>query len=65
MEIVKKFKIGEVAKLLNVSKSVLLYWESNQYIPSAHRDNTLVRGRYWLEGEVKQIADYRWFRARA
>jgi DNA-binding transcriptional MerR regulator len=61
----KKFKAGELAKILGVGKSTLLYWESEGFIPKAHRDNTLLRGRWWNEAEAKEIADYRYLRLSA
>jgi DNA-binding transcriptional MerR regulator len=55
----KKYSIGEVSKLLNVSKSTLVHWADRQYIPKPHFTNDLRRARYWLEDELEAIYEYR------
>ena len=62
MQITKKFRAGELAKILGIGKSTLLYWEAQGFIPKGHRDNTLLRGRWWSENEAKEIYLYRYFR---
>ena len=52
------FRIGELAKILSVGKSTIIYWEQNSCIPPAHRENNLMRSRWWNEVESREIADY-------
>ena len=59
MELLKRYSIGELAKLLGVSKKTLVYWSEQGYIPQPHRDNTLNQGRYWTEPEAKEIHHYK------
>ena len=59
MELPKRYSIGELAKLLNVSKSTLIYWAEKGYIPKPRRDHTLSQGRFWLETEAKKILEYK------
>jgi len=54
----KKYRIGELAKQLGISKDTLVVWSEKGYIPQPHRDSTLNRGRYWLESEAEQIVEY-------
>lgn len=58
----RRYRIGEICKLLGISKSTLLGWEQNQSIPKAYRDHTLMRGRWWDEQGARAIADYRYYR---
>ena len=55
----KNYRIGELSKILGVSKKTLVYWADNGYIPQPHRDNTLMSGRYWTENEAKEIYLYK------
>ena len=58
MEIIKKFSITEVARLVGVTTETLRAWELNSYIPKSHRRG--VKGaRYWHEDEVQKICEYR------
>ena len=59
VELVKKWSIGEVSKILNVSKATLKSWADKGYIPKPHRFADLRAGRYWYESEVQEIIEYR------
>lgn len=59
IEITKRFKIGELATMLGISKATLINWSNAGLIPKPHRTNDLKQGRYWFEDEVKQIYEYR------
>jgi DNA-binding transcriptional MerR regulator len=58
----KRYRIGELSKLLGVSKSSLIYWEKNQDIPPAKRERTLLRTRYWDAAGAREVAEFRYFR---
>ena len=51
----KNYSIGELAKLLNVSRMTLIDWEKKGEIPKAHREKSGHNGRYFLENEAKEI----------
>ncbi len=55
----KRYYIGEVAKLTHISRGTLIRWSDDGVIPKAHRDETLLRKRYWLEDELTLINNYR------
>ena len=59
MKLPKKYKIGELAKMLNVATTTLKYWAERGYIPQPHRDNSLQRRRWWSEEEAQIIAEYK------
>ncbi len=62
MELTKRFTPNELARILGVSKSSILYWEAQGVIPKAHRSVNIMRSRYWNEAEAKEVADYRYCR---
>lgn len=59
MVLTKQYSIGELAKLLNVSKSTLIYWSEKGYIPKPRRDNTLTQGRYWTQDDAQKVYEYK------
>jgi len=59
MQLPKRYTITELAQLLKVSKTTLIYWASQGYIPKPKRKETVGRGRYWTEEDAQLVADYR------
>ena len=59
MQLPKRYGIGELAKLINVSKTTLLYWSKQGYIPRPNRNDTIRGERWWNEGDAKIIYEYR------
>ncbi|CDQ41902.1 MerR family transcriptional regulator [Virgibacillus salexigens] len=54
----KEYKLSQVAKMLNVHRDTILYWEENKMIPKPRR-NPKNNYRTYNEKEIKLISDIR------
>lgn len=59
MQLPKRYGIGELAELLKISKTTLIYWADQGYVPKPRRSDTLSRGRWWTEEDANAIYEYR------
>ena len=58
----QKYTPNDICRILGISKSTLLWWESQNYIPRSHRSLNLRRSRWWDKNQVTEIADWHYYR---